>query len=172
MNETDLRVDWRKPIAAVAEETYWTEPSEDGSDQPRRAIRWHVSEEGLGRIRRMEACWDCLTGFPARPCKENWRIWRDSGFNWLHSISDSRKLVYAGRCPFCKSEISPEMLALQLDTDWTEEDEALKRGKELALQDERERFERADLALARSLGLIDAVAPPSRGRSVKRRGEL
>lgn len=165
------RIDWRKPIAAHAEETYWTDTSEDGSDQPRRAIRWHVSEEGLGRIMRMEACWDCLCGFPAPPRRDTWKTWLTSGFGWIHSIPDSKKLVCNRQCPMCKAEITPEMLTLQLDTEWTREDAALKAAKMINLEDDRERFERADLARARALGLIVPVAPPSRASTVKRLGE-
>ena len=165
------RIDWREPLHAHSEETYWTDVSEDGSDVPRRSIRWHVSEEGLGRIMRMEACWDCLTGFPAPPRPDTWATWLTSGFNWIHSIADSKKLVRNRQCPLCKAEITPEMLSIQLDTAWHDEDAALKAAKLDNLDDDRERFESADLARARALGLIVPVAPVSRAHTVKRRGE-
>ena len=166
------RIDWRKPVAAHAEETYWVEPAEDGTQgQPRRSIRWHLSEEGYGRVRRMEACHQCLTGFPAQPRKGTWRIWKTSGFGFLHSLEDSRKLIEAGRCPICKSEISPEMLELQLDPSWAEEDAKLKQAKYDSLDDARERDTHYDEMLIERLGLRDPVAPPSRRKSMKRRGE-
>lgn len=165
--------DWRRPIASVAEETYWTDVAEDGSDQPRRAIRWHVSEEGMGRIHRMEACWDCLTPFPAPPTSANWHIWKASGFKWhpLFGISGSRKLVNAGRCPICRSEINSAMLEIQMDDEWTKEDARLKQAAADNLAADRERDEHEDRARAQRLGLIDPVAPPSRRKSAKRRGE-
>jgi hypothetical protein len=165
------RIDWRTPLHAQAEETYWTDVSEDGSDQPRRAIRWHVSEEGLGRIMRMEACWDCLAGFPAPPRPDTWATWLTSGFNFVHSIADSKRLVRNRQCPLCKAEITSEMLAIQLDTAWTDEDAALKAAKMDNLDDDRERFDRADRLRAQALGLIVPVAPPSLRHTVKRRGE-
>jgi hypothetical protein len=165
------RTDWRVPIHAVAEETYWYEVAEDGTEEARPAIRWHVSAEGLGRIQRMEACWDCLTGFPAPPRPDTWAVWKTSGFGWVHSLADSRKLVRNRQCPLCKAEITPEMLALQLDTEWTAEDHKLKAARDANLDDDRERFDHADQAMAKNLGLIEPVAPPSRRKSMKRRGE-
>lgn len=165
------RVDWRTPLHGIAEETYWIEVSEDGTETPRPAIRWHVSAEGLGRIMRMEACWNCLTGFPAPPRKDTWKTWKTSGYNWLHSVADSKKLVQDGCCPLCKAECSAAMLALQIDSDWTEEDARLKQAKMDNLAADREAEEHADRALADKLGLIDPVAPPSRSFTVKRRGE-
>lgn len=142
MSETTQRVDWRKPLAAHAEETYWLEPSEDGTgDQPRRSIRWHLSEEGMGRIERLEACPFCLTGFPAPPRKDTWKTWKASGFNWVHSLADSKRLVGEHRCPICKSEISAEMLALQIDDEWAAEDTKLKQAKYDALDEQREEEE-------------------------------
>lgn len=165
--------DWRRPIASVAEETYWADAREDGSSQPRRAIRWHVSAEGLERIRSKMACWDCLTPFPAPPAKANWATWRASGFRWhpVFGLAGSRKLIEAGCCPICKSEVSDEMLAVQMDEEWTAEDAMLKAGAAIRLEDERERFDHADEARARRLGLVEPVAPPSRRKSAKRRGE-
>jgi hypothetical protein len=171
VTQAPTKIDWRKPLHAVAEETYWLEKQEDGTDEPRPAIRWNVSLEGLGRIRRMEACWDCLTGFPAPPRPDTWVVWKTSGFGWVHSLEESRKLIRNRQCPLCKAEITPEMLALQLDEAWTEEDEQLKRARDLNLEDDRERDEHADYARARELGLIVPVAPPSRTLSAKRRGE-
>lgn len=165
------QVDWRTPIAAHAEETYWIEVSEDGTENPRPAVRWHLSAEGIGRIKRMEACWNCLTGFPAPPRRDTWTIWKLSGFGWVHSLRESKKLVQAGCCPLCKAECSPEMLALQIDEGWQEEDEMLKRAKYANLEADREREYHADQRRARELGLIAPVAPPSRKHSVKRRGE-
>lgn len=171
MSSTLRTIDWRTPIRAVAEETYWLEVSEDGSREPRRAIRWHVSAEGLERIRSMRACWDCLNGFPAPPRPDTWAIWKTSGFNWLFSVEDSRRLICDRRCPFCKSEITPEMLAVQLDEEWTAEDALLKKGSMLHLEDMRERDTHRDEQQIARLGLRDPVAPPSKRKSAKRRGE-
>lgn len=165
------RVDWRVPIHAVAEETYWIEVAEDGTEHPRPAIRWQMSAEGVGRVMRMEACWDCLTGFPAPPRPDTWATWLTSGFNFIHSVADSKKLVRNRQCPLCKAEITPEMLALQIDTDWVEEDARLKREKNDWLENDREEFAAADMARARALGLIVPVAPPSKTLTVKRLGE-
>lgn len=166
------RPDWRKPLRGMAEETYWTEPSEDGSgDQPRRSIRWLVDDEGLGRIERLEACPFCLTGFPAPPRPDTWSIWKTSDFGWLHSLADSKALVRQGRCPICKSEISSEMLAIQVDQEWADEDAKLQKAKLDNLDDEREREEHAENKQIERLGLLDPVAPPSKRKSAKRRGE-
>lgn len=169
---TETAVDWRKPIIAPAEETYWLEPAEDGSrGEARRAIRFHLSEESYGRVQRMEACPMCLTGFPAPPRKENWRIWKTSGFGWIHSLADSKRLICESRCPICKSEITPEMLELQTDADWQEEDDAISSAKYAQLDADREREEYVEEKLIERLGLRDPVAPPSRRKSAKRRGE-
>lgn len=137
-----MKVDWRKPLAAFAEETYWVEPAEDGTrGQPRRSIRWIVGEEGLGRIERLEACAFCLTGFPAPPRKDTWKTWKASGFGWLHSLEDSKKLICESRCPICKSEVSAEMLSVQMDPDWAVQDAALKKAKYDALDEQREQEE-------------------------------
>lgn len=165
------RIHWREPLHAVAEETYARFYDSTGDERAEPAIRWQVSAEGLGRIRRMEACWECLTGFPAPPRPDTWKTWLTSGFGWVHSIAESKKLVCNRQCPLCKAEITPEMLALQLDAAWTEEDAALKKGRDLGLEDEREREHAADLARAQALGLIVPVAPPSKTLTVKRRGE-
>lgn len=165
------RPDWRTPIQASAEETYWSEPSEGGSDQPRRSIRWMVSQEGLERITRLEACMHCLTGFPAPPRKENWSTWKTSGFRFLYPLADSKRLVLDQRCPICKGEITAEMLDVQIDDEWQEEDAKLKEAKYALLDDDRERDEHLDNARIEKLGLRDPVAPPSKRKSMKRRGE-
>lgn len=166
------RTDWRKPIAAHAEETYWVEPAEDGTNgDPRRAIRWHLSEEGLERVKALMACALCLTTFPAPPRKDTWRIWKTSGFGFLFPLPESKRLVCEERCPICKSTVSAEQFKVQNDEEWSEEDEKLFQGNMLALEDDRERFDFMDMRWVERLGLRDPVAPPSRRKSMKRRGE-
>lgn len=166
-----LARDWQRPVAGEAEETHWIEVSEDGTEHPRPAIRWHVSAEGLARIKAKMACWDCLTPFPAPPRRDTWATWKTSGFNWLTTEADAKRRVRSGCCPICGSEISDEMLALQIDTARTEEEAKLKAGKEAWLAEDRARFAFEDERMARALGLIQPVAPPSRRKSAKRRGE-
>lgn len=165
------RIDWRTPLHAVVEETYATVFADDGSERSEPQIRFIVSAEGLGRIKRMEACWECLTGFPAPPRPDTWAIWKTSGFGWVHSLADSKKLVQNRQCPLCKAEITAEMLAVQLDEEWTAEDAKLKQAKYDNLDDDRERDHFADVRLADSLGLIIPRAPVSIAQSMKRRGE-
>jgi hypothetical protein len=130
-----------------------------------------LSEEGYGRVMRMEACPFCLTGFPAPPRKDTWPTWKASGFVFLFDLKESKRLISEHRCPICKGEISADMLAIQDDTEWQSEDDALKRAAEANLDADREREEFEDLALANRLGLVEPRSPVSRRKTVKRIGE-
>lgn len=160
-------IDWRKPIQAQAEETYWTDEAEDGSpDQPRRAIRWLLAEEGYGRVMRGEACWNCLTGFPALLGRDQLDEWHRSSFVFIQPWAQVRKLIRNGQCPICRADCSAAMLAIQVDDEFRKEDDRLRMGVQLRLEDEREREEAAELLLPR-----EEIAPPSRAKSMKRVGE-
>lgn len=164
------RIDWRVPIQAQAEETAWTDISEDG-EQPRRSIRWLLSEEGYGRVHRGEACWDCLSGFPAALGKGYLTEWHGSGFKFPFSWAQARKRIRNMQCPVCGAECSSEMLAIQTDDAWQEEDDRLYEGSRLRVEDEREREKHADETNIVRLGLRDPVAPPSKSQTMKRSGE-
>lgn len=164
------RIDWRKPIQAQAEETAWTDISE-GTNQPRRSIRWLLSAEGYGRVHRGEACWDCLTGFPAPLGKADLTTWHASGYVFPFGWSQARRRIRNMQCPLCGAECTDEMLAIQTDDAWQAEDDRLYEGSRLRVEDEREREEHADSALIERLGLRDPLAPPARAQSMKRKGE-
>lgn len=160
------RIDWRRPIQAQAEETYWTDQAEDGGDQPRRAVRWLLAEEGYGRVMRGEACWNCLTGFPAPLGRAHLDDWHTSTFVFIQPWSQVRKLIRNTQCPICRADCSPEMLAIQDDQEFAAEDDRLRMGVQLRLEDEREREDAAELLLPR-----EEIAPPSRSKSMKKQGE-
>ena len=160
------RIDWRVPIHAQAEETYWTDVSDDGSDQPRRSIRWLLSAEGYGRVHRGEACWDCLSGFPAPLGRAHLQDWHNSEFRYPFSWARARKLIREFRCPCCGAECTAEMLAIQTDEAWQKADDRLYQGSRLALEDVRERETWAEQFLPR-----EEIAPPAWRQSMKRKGE-
>lgn len=159
------RIDWRRPIQAVAEETYWTDYVEEG-DQPRRSIRWLLSPEGYGRVHRGEACWNCLSGFPAPVGREFLDDWHRSDFVFTQRWAEVRKLIRNQQCPLCRADCSAEMLVIQTDDAWRAENDRIYNGTQLRLEDEREREDHAEFSLPR-----EEIAPPSRAHSVKRRGE-
>jgi hypothetical protein len=158
--------DWRAPIQAHAEETYWTDYAEEGSEQPRRAIRWLLSPEGFGRVARGEACWNCLSGFPAPLGKAHLDRWHRSDFGFIAKWTEVRKLIRNEQCPLCRAECSKEMLAIQIDEARTTEEQRLYNASQLRLEDEREREDWAEQFLPR-----EEIAPPSRHKSMKHRGE-
>lgn len=161
-----MKIDWRKPIQAQAEETYWTDVSEDGSDQPRRSIRWLLSAEGYGRVHRGEACWNCLSGFPFPLGRGYLQEWHSSGFVFIAPWNQVRKLIRNNQCPLCRAECTDEMLKIQTDDAWQKEDDRLYNASRLRLEDERERDAWAEQFLPR-----EEIAPPSIKKSAKRSGE-
>lgn len=163
-------VDWRKPIQAQAEETYWTDYSEDG-EQPRRSIRWLLSTEGYGRVHRGEACWNCLSGFPAPLGRGHLDDWHMSEFKFIVPWAQARKLIRNDQCPLCRAECTSEMLTLQTDDAFQKEDDTLSRNAQLNLEDEIEREDHVEAKVIDQLGLVDPVAPPSKERSMKKSGE-
>lgn len=164
------RIDWRVPIQAQAEETAWTDISE-GTNQPRRSIRWLLSEEGYGRVHRGEACWDCLSGFPAPLGKGFLTEWHNSGFVFPFGWAQARRRIRNEQCPLCGAECTSEMLTIQTDDAWQQEDDRLYEGSRLRVEDEREREQHEDARKIEALGLIAPVAPPSRSKTMKRLGE-
>jgi hypothetical protein len=114
------RIDWHTPIHAQAE-TYYTDVSGDGTETPRPAIR--AAERGRPRPDHAQGpAGTALTGFPHRRAATLEDL-ADECFNWVHSIR-TPKLVTGS--PLCKAEITDEMLAIQLDVAWQQEDDALK----------------------------------------------
>lgn len=110
-------IDWRVPIKARAEER--TEEIDGWADErTRHAILWHLNEEGYRRIQRLEACYHCLTTFPATPSRENMRYWEEAeknGFKQVRGVFAAHRLIRERRCPTCGVPISREALRLN---DW------------------------------------------------------
>jgi hypothetical protein len=103
-------VDWRKPMVARAEEISGTSGVElDG--RPRRALLWHMSEESYKRVMAMEACYACITAFPARPMALTLGIWQRSGFNHVRPKQVAERLIKEEKCPVCCAPINGEILA-------------------------------------------------------------
>ena len=92
--------------------------------------------------------------------------WFQSGFKFIHPWAVSRRMIRRNECPLCGVDCSPEMLAIQTDTAHQEENDKLTKGRDLYLEDVREREDRAEFDLPR-----EEIAPPSRSKSAKRRGE-
>lgn len=104
--------DWRKPMVARAEElTQEIDGVADG--RVRHAILWHLSEDAYERVIRMEACYHCLTSFPARPNKQNIWLWEEAekqGWRHVRAKAVAHRLIREGRCPTCGYEISSAAL--------------------------------------------------------------
>lgn len=107
------QIDYRKPMKARSEEvTFMGGPDENEKSEHRLRIRWHLDQESYDRIFSMNACWNCITAFPARPMELTLGIWRRSGFVHVRPKVVAERLIREGKCPVCASEISPEMLAI------------------------------------------------------------
>lgn len=79
------------------------------------AVLWHLGEEEYGRVFRMEACYQCLTTFPARPSRENMRFWVEAekgGYTHIRPKAVAHRLIREGKCPLCCAPISAEALGL------------------------------------------------------------
>lgn len=110
-------IDYRKHMVARSEDVL-VEGGPDGErGVPHRGIRWHMNAESYKRVMDMMACWNCLTGFPARPCSMNLGVWKSSGFNHVRPPAVASRLIREGRCPVCSVEISAEALGIQDEGD-------------------------------------------------------
>lgn len=111
------RIDWRKPIIARAEEMTATVDGaldEHDARRERQAIRWHLGEEAFDRVKRLEACYNCLTCFPARPMKMFMPLWVEAekaGFQQVKPKAIAHRLIREERCPICGVPISNEAVA-------------------------------------------------------------
>ena len=103
-------VDWRKHMKARSEDVV----IEGGPEGPgrRMGMRWHMDRESYQRVMDMQACYNCLTAFPARPMASNLAIWKQSGFNHVRPAAVAHRLIREERCPVCSVHIGPEALGL------------------------------------------------------------
>lgn len=110
-------VDWRKPMLAARAEDM-TQEVEGGIQErdprdARHAILWHLGKEEYERVQRMEACYQCLTTFPATPSRANMRFWEEAekaGYNHIRPKAVAHRLIREGRCPLCAAPINAEAL--------------------------------------------------------------
>jgi len=110
-------IDWRKHITDARAEDM-TEEVEGGilerdPRQARHGVLWHLGHEAYGRVQRMEACYQCLTVFPARPMRENLGVWIEAeraGYNHIRPLAVAHRLIREGRCPLCAAPINAEAL--------------------------------------------------------------
>jgi hypothetical protein len=107
-------IDWREPMIARAEEMT---QEVDGVTDPRLryAILWHLSARDYGRIQRLEACYQCLATFPARPCKANMKLWQEAeraGWRHVRPTAVAHRLIREERCPCCGAPINRDALGL------------------------------------------------------------
>lgn len=110
-----MALDFRKPMLARAEEmgldTGWAD--EHDARRPRNAVLWHMPRESYERVMHMEACYQCLATFPARPMRENLGIWKQAerqGWNHVRPLAVAHRLIKEGRCPVCCAPINPDAL--------------------------------------------------------------
>ena len=107
-------MDYRAPIKARAEEVDWIDQADvEQPEHAQRAILWHLSEPDSARVVSLQACWNCLTGFPGRLGSQDLSVWKQADFRFLGSYKDAERLIKQHRCPICKCECTPEMMALQ-----------------------------------------------------------
>jgi hypothetical protein len=112
-----MPLDWRKHMTGARAEDM-TQEVEGGFQErdprdSRHAILWHLGEEEYGRVMRMEACYQCLTTFPARPMRENLWIWVEAekaGYNHIRPLAVAHRLIREGCCPLCAAPINAEAL--------------------------------------------------------------
>lgn len=77
------------------------------------AILWHLGDEEYKRVHRMEACYQCLTTFPAPPSRDNMRFWVEAekaGYSHIRPKAVAHRLIREGRCPLCAAPINAEAL--------------------------------------------------------------
>lgn len=77
------------------------------------AILWHLGQEEYDRVQRMEACYQCLTTFPAPPSRANLRFWVEAekaGYTHIRPLAVAHRLIREGKCPLCCCEISSAAL--------------------------------------------------------------
>lgn len=103
-------IDYRKPMRVRSEDVL-IEGGPEGS-APSRGIRWHMTTESYDRVMDMQACYNCVTAFPARPMAENLAIWEMSDFKHVRPKAVVNRLIREGRCPVCAVPINPEAIGL------------------------------------------------------------
>lgn len=107
------REEWRKPVNAVAEETY-----DLGADKGRRDVRWIIDGpeqfEVLRRLAEGTVCSECMETMPAKPSPGTVSRFREV-YADKPEPTRSRWLgrVMQGCCPVCGSEVSTEMFEAQ-----------------------------------------------------------
>lgn len=111
-------IDWRKPMKGARAEDMTHEvdgqlEEHDPRLGRRHAILWHLGAEEYGRVQRMEACYQCITTFPARPSAANMRFWVEAekaGYTHIRPNAVAHRLIREGKCPLCAAPINPEAL--------------------------------------------------------------
>jgi len=105
---------WRKPVQAVAEETYGL----SGGQHGRRDVQWIIDGpdqfEVLRRLAEGSICSECMEPMPCRPSLANVDRFRavyadkpePTRSRWLARVTQ-------GCCPTCGSEVSTEMFEAQ-----------------------------------------------------------
>jgi hypothetical protein len=107
------KIDWRKPMLHARSEDLTQEIDGIQDDRNAHAIQWHLGAEEYERVQRMEACYQCLTTFPAPPSRENMRYWVEAekaGYTHIRGKAVAHRLIREGRCPLCCCEISAAAL--------------------------------------------------------------
>lgn len=92
--------DWRDPIRAHHEETYWLGPMGDVE----RGNRWFVDQDGYERITGGMACLHCLTPFPAPVGEVFLSFWKTAEFRFPFGQEEALKLIAQERCPICRCD--------------------------------------------------------------------
>lgn len=109
--------DYRKPMVARSEDVLVEGAPDEERGAPRRGIRWHMNAESYQRVMDMQACYNCLTSFPATPHAMNVGVWKTSGFNHVRPAAVANRLIREGRCPVCCVPINAEALGIQDEGD-------------------------------------------------------
>lgn len=112
-------IDWRVPMKDARAEDM-TEEVEGGVQerdprQARHGILWHLGAQAYGRVQRLEACYQCLTTFPAPPSRANMRFWEEAeraGYTHIRPLAVAHRLIRERCCPLCAAPITPEALNL------------------------------------------------------------
>lgn len=115
------QVDWRKPMLGARAEDMTQEVEggwqERDPRQARHGILWHLGHEEYARVQRMEACYQCLTTFPAPPSRANMRFWEEAekaGYSHIRPKAVAHRLIREEKCPLCGVPITREAVDLNL----------------------------------------------------------
>lgn len=110
------RTHWSDPIRAISEETTFYHQAR-GDVRQEGGIRHAVNDRDYERLKKIMACPQCLTPFPAPVGMDiaSMAVWNrltSREFRWTHTKEHGMDLVRRGCCPVCGFECSAEMLAL------------------------------------------------------------